>query len=366
MKKLTSLIIEDLRPKIESNILQNVFAVLFSLFSIIFSLSIIIELEKNLNGFVFIITAIFIVVVLVFTEYIKVKELIKFFKGVKSNLFILVLTHVISIGLSGIGIYFFTDKTVNQSNNLALNNQNEINSIQLSFQSKKDSILNLSIESNFEFQQLSKSLLYWKSRKASDISERAEIRNQIKQIESNLISLSNRFNESKEKQIKSINGLESNQIALLSVKSGIVQSDIDKNVFVSSILIALTILIKIFVIYMAYLRAGNEISNKSILSNEEANRFKLFYSALKYFYAMKGNNITFYMNEFSKDIPLLVDRWESDTKYLIKFLINHKIIKIDLNDKASKGKILMSEKEALDLLCNTYNVILTSSASPIQ
>jgi hypothetical protein len=360
MKNLATEVIKYSSNQIKSNRFENFFAYLFSFFSVIFSLSIIVELQKSVNGIVLYTLALFIVVFLVFTEYIKVVQLVKYFKKTNYNLFALVLTHLVSIFISCIGIYFFTNKTESLSNQISFDNQNKVNSIGLEYQSKKDSINNLSVQSNIEYINLNKSLDYWKSRKASTIEERTEIRNQIKQIESNLLSVNDKFDLYKTNQIKSINDLQKNELDLLSVNANIVKSDIDRNLFISSVLFGLMFLVKIIIIYMALNRANNELDNDKILSSEVANRFRLFYNALRYFYAMKGDNKVFYMNEFSKDIPMLVGKWDDETTYLIKFLTNHKIIKIDIAKGEKKGKILLSESEALQILSDSYNVLLQS------
>jgi len=319
MKSVTNQIIDS--NQIKSNWIETIFAIIFSILSIGFSLSIIIELSKHVNGLVLIGISILIITVLIYTEINKVQELIKLFKKEKYSLFMLILTHTISIFLSGIGIYFFTDKTTDQSNKLTLSNAQSTIVLTNQYQSKIDSINNLSIQSIIEYVDLNKSLSYWKSRKASDISERNNIRSQIQLIESNLITLSNNFNQNKLDKIDNIIQSKQNDLSLLNVNTNIVNKDIDKNVFLTSVLIGLTLLIKIFIIYIAKARAIKIKANSAIFESETANRYKLFYSAIKYFYAMKGKNTIFYINEFSKDIPFF--NWQMGFRHhLLNQLFN--------------------------------------------
>jgi hypothetical protein len=246
---------------------------------------------------------------------------------------------------------------LNESN---LNNAKQIALIESDYNSKIDSIYNLSISNNVHYLDLNKSLQYWKNRKASDITERAEIRNQIQTIESNLNNVINKFDDDKKQMVIGLDKMQKSELVLASVNTNIDSTTINKTLFLTSILIALTLFIKIFIIFIAYARAEQSKANNQLLNSELANRFKLFYSALKYFYAIKGQNKTFYMNEFSKDIPFLVGKWETETTHLVNFLINNKVIKIDLNIKGDKGRILLPESEAIKLLTDSYNVMLSN------
>lgn len=80
-------------------------ALVASIFSVLFSLSIVLELANIVNGIVLIFLTIFTVLFLITNERIKVQQLKNVYKGSKKSILPFMVTFVISIVLSSIGIY---------------------------------------------------------------------------------------------------------------------------------------------------------------------------------------------------------------------------------------------------------------------
>lgn len=143
-------------------------AIIFSIFSIIFSLSIVKELSKTVEGYVFIFLAIFIVAFLITNETFKVRELARRFQKRRSSLFLIIFTFIISFSLSSMGIYFWTNKTQELSNQIAEDRQVETLDINNTYRSLIDSAASLLVTSLPEYNKVGKDISYLKWKYYSD------------------------------------------------------------------------------------------------------------------------------------------------------------------------------------------------------
>jgi hypothetical protein len=104
----------ELKKEVLNNKNNNIFIKLLSFFSILFSLSIIRELNYlGIEIYLVIIFAIFLGLLIIANEVIKINRLILFFSNNKSNENIIIgsITVILSIIVSVYGIYKFLDKT---------------------------------------------------------------------------------------------------------------------------------------------------------------------------------------------------------------------------------------------------------------
>ena len=108
---LTKLIVNDSKKNLQLK-QKETFAFIASVFSVIFALSIVFELRNIVSGFVLAFLIVFIVLFLILNEKLKVENVRKLYKGNKKGIIPFGLTFVISVTLSSIGIYLWTNKSM--------------------------------------------------------------------------------------------------------------------------------------------------------------------------------------------------------------------------------------------------------------
>jgi hypothetical protein len=199
MKKQTQVLLDANKKYLPIKMINKISSITASLFSIIFSMSIIKEAMHFIQEwYIVVLLIVFIILFLVFNEYRKVIELRNKFLKKGSSLFIIILTFMVSFCLSGIGIYLWTNKTLENE----VQNDKIIVSERLDIENRYnaliDSVNALDISKNSEYIQIKADIDYWKSRSAATLEERTYIREQTEKVQQDMSHLYTIFNQDKE------------------------------------------------------------------------------------------------------------------------------------------------------------------------
>ncbi len=149
-----------------------------SFFSIVFSLSIAKQLQGIVSGWVLVLLYIFTILFLIYNEDRKIKEFRRLFYGKTHNIYTIVFTLVISILLSSVGIYLWTNKTLDVEANINNEREQKIMVIEQDYNKQIDNLRNSSINTE-EYFQIKKDIEWWKERRPANTEERNDIRQNI-------------------------------------------------------------------------------------------------------------------------------------------------------------------------------------------
>ena len=172
-----------------------------SFFSIIFSLSIAKQLVNVVNTSILILLFIFTILFLLYNENRKVKELRRMYMKRKYSLVTIIFTLFISILMSSVGIYFWTNKYLQETAKNDEKLQKEITVVESDYNNQINKLNNQSINTE-EYHQLEKDILWWKNRRPANLSERSERNNQISLLQERRNDLLNQHSIQKERQLQ--------------------------------------------------------------------------------------------------------------------------------------------------------------------
>lgn len=271
---VTDQILRENQVFIPKQTVNNFTSITASFFSAIFSLSILFEAKKQIDEpFVFYLLFVFTILFLWYNESVKVSELRKKLSGKGGSIVLIIVTFFISISLSGIGIYLWTNKSL-QNETI---NDKQLSQSSLSIESKYniliDSIQSLSIINEPEYQRLKSDIKYWKNRAAFDLNERSQIRERIRNIESDLTSFSTSFEKKKENSILRFENQKQAEIKDVSTTFHNETKFISRSNSLSLIFFFVVLITKFVIILLAKEHATIEKRKLSILKSETASRF---------------------------------------------------------------------------------------------
>jgi len=323
-----------------------------SFFSVFFSLSILLEAKKYTEGYVFIVLAVFTFLFLIFNEWVKVRELKKLYTGNRSFMAITAfsLSLVFSIGLSGIGIYFWTNDASTRLYEAQLQKSQQISELNKLYQLEIDSIYSLSVNETPEYIEASNTLEFWKTRNTRDAEERELARKNVENSQKALAAISDKFEQNKVKLIESKKALLSNEVVVIEANFSMVTNKQSKNNFITFIFLGLTLLTEIIILYLAKDLSDVEVKKEaSSVTHEEYNLFK---NALTNFVRLNGEKSTATFAEFFAKTGL---DWDN-CKKLRKLLERTNLISSDFGSKSIT--LLHAPTEILTQFDNTYKVTL--------
>jgi hypothetical protein len=248
------------------------FAGLFSAFSILSSFSLIREINRlEAEWYVILFLTLFLLVFVVFVEYMKVIEVRrKFNQSVRSNLIMLLFTFTISIGTSGIGIWFWTDQTQQINQRMTEVKISSQNTIEDKYNHQVDSVSNLSVTNTPEYHTLFKVLEYWQDRRAIDSSDLRLIRESISRTEKQMARMYDNFSTLKQSKIDQLRKSQSIRMSGVISTSDNEVKRMNRNNTVTFIFLILILIIE-FMIVMVHKE----------LCNPDINRLKSEYWNLK-------------------------------------------------------------------------------------
>jgi len=171
-----------------------------SFFSVVFSLSIAKQLVGIVSSWVLVLLYIFTILFLLYNENRKVKELRRKAIGRNFSWYTIVFTLFISISMSSLGIYLWTNKTFEKSLVNDENKVNDITQVESEYNKRIDELRSSSISSE-EYLQLKKDIEWWKRRRPADLEERAERNNQIAILQERLNDVLSQYSTQKQNQL---------------------------------------------------------------------------------------------------------------------------------------------------------------------
>lgn len=221
-----------------------------SIFSIVFSLSMLSELSKTANLLTLILSGSFLVFTVVFVEWLKVTELSNRFRNQKSNIYVIVFSFVFSISVSTIGIWLWLNKSQEIKVETANSYNEKLLELEKLYNSKADSINNIPFSS--EYNQVLSDLSYWKTRSAATIEERNQIRENIVKLESKRTDLYNSSVKLKESLKTDLNKQKQAQQNLLLSNTKGNESKAGRNEFISVVFFLMVGFVEFIIIFIQY------------------------------------------------------------------------------------------------------------------
>jgi len=280
------ILIKNLNKDLGQNtdLFTNVAAKIASVFSVIFAMSIVYELKDHIDLWLVGILSIFIAFFLIVNEVIKIKSIKNVHNGNNKALLSFIFTFVISIALSGTGIYLWVNKTQDINSKSLIDKTVKVNDIKSEY-TKEFERLNLkSFEDTKEFLNLKKSLTYWENRSAATLDERTEIRNTIREIQNNINENRKVFNTAKKELInEKENELES-KLKVVDVEFNNQSKEVNKNNLLTYILLTLVIIVEFAIIYLNNNIAKGEQEILNLKNSDEVNKYFIGRKILKSLY----------------------------------------------------------------------------------
>ena len=284
-----------------------------SIFSIIFSLSLIIELSKTADLITLILSSSFLIFLVVFVEWLKVTELSRKFKGIKSNIYVIAFSFTFSFAVSTIGIWMWLDKSQEINVVIDSSHNEELLTVEQRYKAKTDSINSISYSS--EYSQVQNDLNYWKTRSASSIEERSIIRENILKLEDKRTELHKLSLTQKELLKTELNKQKQAEIdVLLSYKVG-KTNNATRNHFLSIVFFSMVAFVEFIIIFIQYRIA-------TYFTTEQSSILKM----IKDFELRSLSKIDVNKVKYSKFH--LIEDWE-EIKLLYNLLIELAVITID-------------------------------------
>lgn len=356
-------IVNEIKKQSENRIVtifDRVPAIIASVFSVIFSLSIVFELKTIVNGFVLGFLILFVVLFLTFNEVVKVRMIKKVFNGFKTAIISFIITFLLSVGLSTIGIWFWTNKTdeIKQKNNIE--RVENINSIKKEYNAKILNLKNVVFEDTKEFLNLKTDLDFLKSRGTATIDERNKVRDNIYRLQETIQIQRDKFNANKQKEIDSLNELMLNDI---EVTTTIYQTDVNKmnrNNFVTYIFITLILITEFAIIILNKLLSEKENKFNEVVNSDVAKKYLIQRNILESIYLTKGinNNININNVKYSPANVNNVLEWGDITAMYNNFIDLGILNKGEVIESVLTNVILLNKSEALEMFDNYFNTIL--------
>lgn len=366
-------------PAIEKRILQKrIQAFIASIFSVLFSMSIVLELNGNIQTIVAVGLMIFTTLFLILNEKYKVNHIQKFTQKFSIGRLIgFVATLIVSITLSCIGGYLWTNK--NLSAKIELNNsvaQQEFK-IKSKYQSMIDSVSQASFFDTNEYDVLKNDLEYWKNRRPANVAERSEIRDRISDIESQIQSGVDVFNNRISQRKNDILNLQKSELNSISVQSTNKLLSLQRIEYISYIVVILVLIVEIAIIALNYDLAKEYKKIDNIKNSSQANDFKIVRKILMNLYLMKNDDDRVFINNV-KHSPIFESLgwddkkiWDFTKKAFNQFLSMNilvekkdRVVTIKGSDKVRKfpsARLAMTENQALEKVNTYYNKLLDIS-----
>lgn len=246
IKKINSVGKQDF----QNNLFVNIAAKIASVFSILFAMSIVYELRNHVDSWLLIMLSIFISFFLIVNEVIKVRSIKAMYNNKLKSLLTFLFTFCLSLSLSVIGIYLWINKTDDINSESLINKTIETNNLKSEYRLKIESIRNNEFESTNQYKQLSEDLSFWRNRKANDVEERGYIRDNIVRIENQIQTNRKEYNDNQNLSVSNLENELQSKLDIVDVKFTNQSKEVNKNNFLTYILLTLIIVVEFVIIYL--------------------------------------------------------------------------------------------------------------------
>lgn len=331
-----------------------------SLFSVIFSTSIVYEFKDSLGGLSLFIVGAFILSFMLINEALKIINIRKVYKGVKSSLLPFVFTFLISVCIASISIYYFTNKGQILTDNSKINKSIEVNKIEQKYGLKIDSLKNVNMfELTNEYKSLKNNLEYWQNRKAMTLDERNLINQNISSVQNDINKSKEIYNSNLNNNINELVNLKNKEIDILDNYHSKDINKIKTTNFLTWILIIIMLITEIGIIYLNKFIAEDEKNKDDFSKSPLAKKYVLGRYILETIYLHKDENNTTNINvaKYSYGLINNIQKWDGTTVEKWDELkgIYNLYISLGILDKGSvindvlTNNVLMSNENALTM-----------------
>lgn len=281
MKKLTDLKLEKSKIKITGNKTNRTARLIASIFSVLFSLSLIKEaFTMNIETYVLAILTVFTVLFLIFNEYHKVTELYHHFDGRHGSLFMVSLTFVVSLCMSGIGIYLWTNKTFETTLQSDLNTSKERSVIELRYNLIIDSIASVQPENTSEYKRLKNEIDYWKGRSPANIIERDSLRQKVSGSQRDLNLYFGQFKQETSNKVELYRQMMQSELNQLETnKSVTIKRSLRAN-YISLIFFIMVVITEFVIVFITKGCVTDDRNLNNVLSSYHFQRYEMCYKIL--------------------------------------------------------------------------------------
>lgn len=263
------------KQNFQNNLFVNIAAKIASVFSILFAMSIVYELRNHVDLWLLIMLSIFISFFLIVNEVIKVRSIKAMYNNKLKSLLTFLFTFILSLSLSTIGIYLWVNKTDNINSESLISKAVESNDLKSYYRMQIDSIRNNKFESTEEYNDLNKSLSFWKSRKATDLEERANIRENIIKIENQIQTNRKEYYDTQKRSISNLENELQSKLDIVDVKFTNQSKEVNKNNFLTYILLTLIVVVEFAIIYLNNNIAKVETEFIQYTNNDVVKKYKV-------------------------------------------------------------------------------------------
>lgn len=337
-------------------ILDKLPAIISSVFSVIFALSIVLELSNIVQGFVLGFLVVFIVLFLLMNETIKVKMIKRLFNGnVKGSIIPFAITFMLSIALSSIGIWFWTNKTAEINSTSKLEQVTSISDVKQKYNVLLVDLHNNTFDQTEEYKSLNKDLAYWKSRRAGDIEERKELRVNVKNTQLKIDEQRTLFNKNIQSQIANTTKLMNDEISIIDVNFDNKTNDGERNSFISYIFLSLILITEFAIIILNKILVEKESHMNDFVTGDAAKKYMIERNILSNVFLTKkvGDEITINNIKYSTSAKGVVF---GDIKMLYNILMNIGILSEAIDDKKIlTNTLLVDENKAIEMFDTYYD-----------
>lgn len=298
------------------NIIDVIPSRIASLFSVLFALSIVFELRNLIDGFVLVMLGIFIILFLIANEYVKVLMVKRLFsKQIKGSIIPFIITFFLSASLSSIGIWMWTNKTVEHKTKNNVQNVTVLNKMNNKFDLKIDSIRNIQFESTQEYKDLIKTIEYWKSRKAMDSDELKLNRSRLDNVQTSLDNKRTMFNVRQSEMIGTIEGRKEREAIGQRTMFKAEENKTEKNSFISYIFLSLILITELAIIILNKLLAEKEMILNKFISSDDSKQYLIERNLLDTMFITKKKGDKMSINDVKYCPSARTFEWEELTVF---------------------------------------------------
>ena len=328
MKSITEKILKSKQGLKTVNLIDKFPAYIASFFSIIFALSIVLELKEVIEGYVLTFLTFFITLFLVFNEELKVRKIKGFIKGDNKVFPTLAFTFIISCSLSCLGIFFWINKSQELEDANKIKKSEETAKIYQHHKAIIDSLRS----ALFDDLELRKEIAYWKSRRNATIEERKENRSRVESFQKALREEKKDFNSKKEKMIKEEQKAMQFAIQVLESQYSRNNSKLNRNNFITWIFFIMVLITEFAIISLNKNISKKEIAADKLMNSDISKRYRLNHSVVKELFLVhsKGDRIDINAIKYLQSVKTLEcedsdDNWKC-TKQVYNLLISLGVI----------------------------------------
>jgi len=263
------------KQNFQNNLFVNIAAKIASVFSILFAMSIVYELRNHVDSWLLIMLSIFISFFLIVNEVIKVRSIKAMYNNKLKSLLTFLFTFILSLSLSTIGIYLWVNKTDNINSESLITKAVESNDLKSVYRTQIESIRNNEFESSNQYKQLSEDLTFWRNRRAADVEERDKIRDNIVRIENQIQTNRKEYNDNQNLSISNLENELQSKLDIVDVKFTNQSKEVNKNNFLTYILLTLIVVVEFAIIYLNYNIAKVDTEFVQYTNNDIVKKYKV-------------------------------------------------------------------------------------------